>query len=86
MSDEFDDVKELNGEELSKGDSVILRYKVKNSIIYLLIGQILNIQQNITKIRFLRRRDFLFLPLMIYLLWIMKSGTARTAASFNFLL
>ncbi|KAF2904216.1 hypothetical protein ILUMI_01964 [Ignelater luminosus] len=56
LSEEFEDIKKLNKEELSKGDFVLIRLKVKNAMVHF-VGQILSIlDEDTTKIKFLRRK------------------------------
>ncbi|KAF5284816.1 hypothetical protein FQA39_LY04541 [Lamprigera yunnana] len=91
LSDEFEDV---NRNDLNNGDFVLVKFNTKTKLIHF-VGQILNISEETSKIRFLRRKRlsttfyFLFIDdiseianedIMSKLKTPPKSGTTRTAS------
>lgn len=98
LSDELEDLEELKDFNLSAGDFVLVRFPVKNSMVHF-IGQILELNSNIAKIKFLRRKGrsatFYYPPvdditnvevddIISKVQQPSKSGTARTSSYFKF--
>lgn len=100
LSDEFDAIiKDVNSEDLYVGDFVLVKFKAKNNKLIHFVGQILEIFDEIHKIKFLRRKGlsttFYFPPIddIVYvnsddviskLETPSNSGTSRTASFFHF--